>query len=164
MTDRRAPLSLIAAISPDRVIGKAGGIPWHVPEDLKYFKRLTTGHAVIMGRRTWDEVGRPLPGRRNLVVSRQAGLALEGAEVFADLESAIAAARETDPEPMVIGGGAIYRLALPLATRIYLTEIPREVEGDTTFPDLDPGAWVERSRREGETPGIVFRVLERRDR
>ena len=158
----RAPLALVAAVSPDRIIGREGGLPWHLPEDLKYFKHLTTGHAVIMGRRTWDEVGRPLPQRRNLVVSRRPGLTLEGAEVFDRLDAAIAAARGTDALPMVIGGGAIYRLALPLATRIYLTEVPLQVQGDTTFPELDPAEWQETSRREGETPGLVFRVLERR--
>ena len=153
------PLTLVVACSmPDRVIGLDGQMPWHEPEDLKHFRRVSTGHAIIMGRRTWDALGRPLPNRRNLVVSRQAGLVLPGTETFTSLESAIAAARTTDREPQVIGGGELYRQALPQATKIWITEIHRPMTGDTFFPDPGPG-WTEASRR---TSGdLVFRELVR---
>src|SRR5580700_2193121 len=129
------PLSLIAAMSRNRVIGDHGRLPWHEPEDLRHFKRLSSGHAVIMGRRTATSLcSTPLPGRRNLVVSRTRGLSLPGFEVFASLEDAVQAARASDPEPMVIGGAEIYRLALPLVTTMYLTEIPIECSGDAHFP------------------------------
>ena len=125
---------MIAAMGSNRVIGADGKLPWHEPEDLKHFKAVTTGHAVIMGRKTWVALGRPLPKRRNLVVTRQAGFAAPGAEVFASLDAAIASAREGgDAEPMIIGGGEIYRLALPLATRIHLTEVRCAPAGDATL-------------------------------
>src|SRR5690242_9113295 len=99
------PLALIVALSmPGRVIGRGGVLPWHFPEDLRFFRRMTTGHAVIMGRKTYESVGRPLPNRRCIVVSRSPGLVLEGCEVVSTLEAAIALARTTDPEPFVIGG------------------------------------------------------------
>ena len=157
----RLPLVMVVAVADGGAIGCGGKIPWHIPEDLKHFKAMTLGHAIIMGRKTWDEVGRPLPGRRNLVVSRQPGLALEGAEVFGSLEEAIAAARETDPEPRVIGGSAIYEAAMPLATRIYLTEVHRQVDADTFFPAFDRSLWREVERRPGATEGVEFVTLER---
>jgi len=152
---------MVVAIGDNGAIGKDGKVPWRIPEDLKHFKNVTMGHAIIMGRKTWDEVGRPLPGRRNLVVSRQPGLALEGAEVFPTLEAAIAAARTTDPEPHVIGGSTIYDAAMPLATRIHLTEVHRDVEADTFFPPFDRSVWREVSRRPAETEGVEFVTLER---
>ena len=112
-----------------------------------------------MGRVTFDEVGRPLRERRNIVMSRQPDLRLPGCEVVGGLEAAITLARRTDPEPMVIGGAAIYRLALPIATRFYLTEVQQEVTGDTHFPELDRAEWREVGRREGD--GVVFLTLER---
>jgi dihydrofolate reductase len=155
-------LSLIAAMSvPGRVIGKDGKLPWHLPEDLAFFKRTTTGHAIIMGRKTWDEVGRPLPKRRNIVVTRQPTLVLEGAETAPSLEAALALAETTDEEPFVIGGTEIFRSAIPLANRIYLTEVLRDVEGDAHFPELGD-EWEETERRAGETPGVVFVVLDRK--
>lgn len=161
MTNARLPLTLVVAVADDGAIGLRGRLPWRIPEDLKHFKRATMGHAIIMGRKTWDEVGRPLPGRRNIVVSRQAGLRLEGAEVVGSLEAAIALARQTDPEPCVIGGSAIYAEALPLATKILLTEVHREVEADTFFPPFDRSAWRETARRRGETEDVEFVTLER---
>ncbi len=152
-------LALIAAMGSNRVIGADGKLPWHEPEDLKYFKTTTSGHAVIMGRKTWEALGRPLPKRRNLVVTRQDGFIAPGAEVFATLDTAIAAAHSTDPEPMVIGGGEIYRLALPLATRIYLTEVGGAFAGDATFPALDPAAWQVANER--VSGNLTFRVYER---
>ncbi len=155
-----APLSLIAAMSRNRVIGDGGTLPWHEPEDLRHFKRVSTGHAVIMGRRTATSLcSTPLPGRRNLVVSRTAGLDLPGFAVFATLEAAIAAARTSDPEPMVIGGAEIYRLALPLVSTMYLTEIQRECRGDAFFPDFPEHEWRESERR--ESGALVFRTLVR---
>lgn len=156
-----ARLAMVVAIGDDGAIGKDGKVPWRIPEDLKHFKNVTMGHAIIMGRKTWDEVGKPLPGRRNLVISRQLGLALEGAEVFGTLEDAIAAARTTDPEPHVIGGSTIYAAAMPLATRIYLTEVHRRVAADTFFPPFDRSAWREIERRRAETEGVEFVTLER---
>jgi dihydrofolate reductase len=160
MTSAREPLCLVLAVAKNGVIGKDGKVPWHVPEDLKHFRRSTTGHAVIMGRKTWDEVGKPLPNRRNLVVSRNAELRLDGAEVVPSLDEAIALARTTDAEPRVIGGAEIYRLALPLATRVLLTEIQLEPEGDTFFT-LDRSGFRETERRAGEDPRAVFVTLER---
>ena len=153
------PLAMVAAMTLNRVIGLDGGMPWHLPEDLKHFRRVTTGHAVIMGRRTFDEIGRPLPKRRNIVVSRQVGLSLEGCEVFNDLWTAVAAARRDDDEPRIIGGGTLYTQALPRATRIYLTEIQQTLDGDTYFPEFDERDWRETERRESE--GLIFRTLDR---
>jgi len=160
MTIAREPLCLVLAVARNGVIGNDGKVPWHVPEDLKHFRRSTTGHAVIMGRKTWDEVGKPLPNRRNIVVSRNADLRLEGAEVVPSLDEAIALARTTDAEPRVIGGAEIYRLALPLATRVLLTELELEPEGDTFFT-LDRSEFRETERRVGEDPRAVFLTLER---
>ncbi len=160
MTTARAPLCLVLAVAKNGVIGKAGQVPWRVPEDLKHFRRSTVGHAVIMGRKTWDEVGKPLPERRNIVVSRKAHLRLEGAEVVTSLDEAIALARTTDEEPRVIGGAEIYRLALPLATRVLLTEIQLEPEGDTFF-ELDRSGFRETERRMGDDPRAVYVTLER---
>jgi len=156
-----APLTMVVAIGDNGAIGRDGQVPWRIPEDLKHFKTMTMGHAIIMGRKTWDEVGKPLPGRRNLVVTRNASLTLEGAEVFTTLESAIAAARSSDPEPCIIGGSFVYAAALPFATRIYLTEVHRTVDADTFFPPFDRSAWREVERRPGETEGVEFVTLER---
>ena len=154
------PLVFVLAIGEGGVIGKGGKVPWHIPEDLKHFKAMTLGHAIIMGRGTWDEVGKPLPGRRNIVVSRTVQ-ALEGAEVAASLDAAIALARTTDDHPRIIGGATIYRAALPLATRIYLTEVHRKVDGDTFF-QLDRTGFDETERRRGDTADVAFVTLERR--
>jgi dihydrofolate reductase len=156
----KKPLAMILAIGDNGAIGKDGKVPWRIPEDMRFFKKTTMGHAVIMGRKTWDEVGKALPGRRNLVVSRKPGLTLEGAEVFTSVEDAIAAARETDDEPYVIGGAEIYAAAMPLATRIYLTEVHRDVDADTFF-QLDRTGWREVERRPAETEGVEFVTLER---
>lgn len=160
MTER-LPLALIVAVADNGAIGKDGKVPWRIPEDLKYFKAATMGHAILMGRKTWDEVGRPLPGRRNLVVSRQKDLVLQGAEVFGSLDDAIRAARSTDPEPYVIGGSTLYEAAFPLATKVHLTEVHRNVEADTFFPNWDRTGWRETSRRKGESEDVEFVVLER---
>jgi dihydrofolate reductase len=158
----REPLVLVVAIADGGVIGKEGGLPWRIPEDLRHFREMTIGHSIIMGKRTWQEVKKPLPRRRNIVVSQSLG-ALDGAEVVPSLEEAIALARRTDEEPRIIGGAQIYRAALPLATRIYLTEVHRKVDGDTFF-HLDRTGWRETARRTGvepESEGVEFVTLER---
>jgi dihydrofolate reductase len=155
-----APLALVLAVADDGALGFQGKVPWNIPEDLKHFRRLTVGHAVIMGRRTWDEVGKPLPERRNIVVTRQAGLRLEGAEVVPALTEALTLARATDPEPRVIGGAEIFTLALPLATTIYLTEVHRTVAADRYFR-LDRTGFHEVERRVGADPTVSFITLRR---
>jgi dihydrofolate reductase len=154
-----APLALVVAIADGGVIGKDGGLPWRLPEDLRHFKAVTLGHAVLMGRKTHASIGRALPGRRNIVVSRTADH-LDGCELARSLEEAIALARATDPEPRVIGGAELYAEALPLATRIFLTEVHGRYEGDAFF-HLDRAGWREASRRPGETEGVEFVTLER---
>ncbi|WP_432797847.1 dihydrofolate reductase [Poriferisphaera sp. WC338] len=135
-------LSLIAAMSENRVIGREGDLPWHLPDDMRWFVKQTKGHAVIMGRGNFESIGeKPLPGRRNIVISRNPDYEVAGVEVVATIEQAIELAREGDDEPFVIGGEAIYRLALPYATRMYLTLVHAEVEGDRLFPNFNPAAW-----------------------
>ncbi len=141
----RPALAVIAAVAANAVIGDGNRLPWHLAPDLKRFRALTTGHAVIMGRRTWESIGRPLPGRQNIVVSRQRAFAAAGAEAAGSLEAALALVRMPAPA-YCIGGGALYRQALPLATTLYLTEIARAFEGDTTFPAFDRREWRETSR------------------
>jgi len=156
------PLAMVVAMGRGAVIGRDGGLPWHFSEDLKHFRRVTTGHAVIMGRKTWDSIGRPLPHRRNIVVSRRPDLEIEGCVVAASLEQAIAIAREHDREPRIIGGSTLYEQALPLATRLFLTEVDIDVDGDTFFPPLDRSNWREVERRPGEAAELLFLTLERK--
>jgi dihydrofolate reductase len=153
------PLAIVVAIANGGAIGKGGTLPWRIPEDLKHFKNVTLGHAIIMGRRTHESIGRPLVDRRNIVVSRTAQ-AIVGCEVAPDLDAAIALARTSDEEPRVIGGAAIYEAALPLATKIFLTELHRDVDADTFF-HLDRASFRETSRRRGESEGVEFVTLER---
>jgi dihydrofolate reductase len=133
-------VSLVAAVAENGVIGRDGTLPWRLPADLRFFKRLTTGHAIIMGRRTWDEIRRPLPDRRNIVITRNPDADFPGAEPAPDLAAALALAAG-DPEVFVIGGGEIFREALRMADRMYLTEVHAVVEGDTWFPAWDPTQW-----------------------
>lgn len=145
------PLCLIAALAENRVIGRDNQLPWHLPADLKHFKAKTLGKPIIMGRKTWDSLGRPLPGRLNLVVSRQAGLQLEGAEVFPSLDAAIARADEWAraqgvDELMLIGGAQLYEQGLAQAERLYLTRVALEPEGDAWFPAFDEAQWQCRER------------------
>lgn len=141
----RPSLYLIAAVAANGVIGSDGGLPWRLPEDLRHFKRMTQGHAVIMGRRTWESIGKPLPGRRNVVVTRQAGYAAAGAGVAPSLKAALALCKEQEIV-FVIGGAGLYRAALPLADGLLLTEIHRDFEGDTRFPEFDRRQWRETDR------------------
>lgn len=140
-------LSLIVAYASNRVIGRDNTLPWRLPADLAHFKRATMGKPIIMGRKTWDSLGRPLPGRLNIVISRNADYQAAGATVVAGLEQARAACAAAGAEDaFVIGGEAIFALALPLADTIIATEIHQAVSGDTGFPELPPG-WRE-TRRE----------------
>ena len=138
-------LALIVAVAANGVIGRNGTLPWRLPDDLRYFRELTTGHAVIMGRRTWDSLPRALPNRQNIVVSRQADLHADGAIVVPSLDAAMRAVAYPSP-PFCIGGGELFRAALPLADTAYVTEIARAFEGDATFPALDSRQWIETSR------------------
>lgn len=147
----RVLICIVVAAARNGVIGRGGALPWRIPSDLKQFRRTTLGKPVIMGRKTWASLRKPLDGRDNLVVTRQAGCVAPGAEVLASIGAALerartlAAARGAD-EIMVIGGAEIYREALPLADRIYLTIVDAAPEGDATFVIPDPAAWIERSR------------------
>ncbi len=137
-------IALVVAAARNRVIGVAGRLPWHLPDDLARFRRLTIGHTIVMGRRTFDSIGRALPGRTNLVLTHRANLAAPGATIagnFADACAMARAAGETDL--FVVGGAAVYALALPLADRIELTRIDATPEGDVLLPEIDPAEWRE---------------------
>jgi dihydrofolate reductase len=142
-------ISIIVAMSENRVIGRAGELPWHISADLKRFKRLTTDHSIIMGRKTYDSIGRPLPERRSIVISRDRGLVRAGAEVVASLGAALELTAAED-EVFIIGGSSIYELALPLADRLYVTQIHADVNGDVFFPYFDRSRWtlIEESPRQ----------------
>lgn len=160
-------IALIAALAKNRVIGKDNDMPWHIPEDLRFFKRSTLGKPMIMGRKTFESLPGLLPKRRHIVVSRQADLVLEGAETVSSLEAACAlAAEDNAAEIMVIGGAQLYELALPKASRLYLTYIHESFEGDTFFPEFNSDDWQEVSREDkvSEKSDIRFSwvVLERK--
>jgi len=162
-------VSLIVAVSENGVIGRGGGLPWRLSADLKHFKKTTMGHHLIIGRRTWDEVGKPLPGRTMVVVTRSRRFAPEGVHVAHSLEEALDIARD-DGEPFIGGGAHIYRMALEndLVNRLYITRVRAEVKGDTLFPDLDLDDW-ELLSEERHNPDeknqhpYSFLVYERRD-
>lgn len=156
-----APLALVVAVAKNGVIGKAGGLPWRFPEDLRFFKKVTLGHAVIMGRTTYESIGKPLPDRFNIVVSRTAGYAAPGCEVAPTLDAAIRLAREKDPEPFIIGGAALYEAAMPQVTTVYWTEIDESPEGDVFFPLFDRKSFQETARRPGDDPKLTFVTLSR---
>ena len=135
-------VSLIVAISLNNAIGRNNQLLWHIGEDLKYFKKVTSGHTIIMGRKTWESLGRPLPNRRNIVISRSQK-AIEGAEVFPSIEDALAACN-TEREVFIIGGGEIYKQTLPIANRLYLTIVAQMIDdADTFFPVIDFTQWNE---------------------
>lgn len=134
-------IALIAAMANNRVIGKDNQMPWHLPEDLRHFKAMTFGKPIVMGRKTFDSIGRPLPGRHNIVISRQEGLAIEGTTCVNSFAAAMKAAGDVE-ELVVIGGGQLYEATLPLADKLYLTEISLDVDGDTHFPEWDDGSWL----------------------
>jgi len=151
-------VTFVVAVSNNGIIGHEGAMPWHLPEDLKHFKRITLGHAMVMGRRTFESIGRPLPGRRSLVVTRQQDWSAPGVEVFHSIEAALDAA---GPAVMVVGGGDLYRQLLPLADVLEVTHIDADLEGDTSFPAIDPAIW---ERVGGEThDGFSFVTYHRRE-
>jgi dihydrofolate reductase len=133
-------ISIVVAASSNNVIGVDGQLPWRLSEDLKHFKAITMGKPMIMGRATYESIGKALPGRRTIVLTRQADFSADGCDVAPTIEAAIEAAGDAE-EVMIVGGGEIYRQFLPMADRIYLTRVQAEVEGDTTFPELDMSQW-----------------------
>jgi dihydrofolate reductase len=134
-------VSLIVAMADDQVIGRAGTLPWHLPADLARFRKITMGHALVMGRKTYESIGRPLPGRRTVVLTRQRDFAAPPTVIVAaDIDQAVECVADDD-EIFVVGGAEIYRQALPLARRMYVTRIHASVDGDVHFPDFDPRQW-----------------------
>lgn len=156
--------SLIVAMDRQRVIGRDGRLPWHLPADLQRFKALTVGHHIIMGRKTWESIGRLLPGRTSVVVTRNAQYVAPGALLASSLPAALALAN-ADPEPFVVGGAELFREALPLARRVYLTEVLAEYEGDAWFPELSGAQWTriqhEHHPATGEQPAWEYSVYRR---
>ncbi len=162
---------MIAAMADNRVIGLDNTMPWHLPADLKHFKAMTLGKPIIMGRKTWDSLGRPLPGRLNLVVSRQQDLQLDGAETFTTLDAALVRAEQWAREQgveelMLIGGAQLYAQALGQAQRLYLTRIDAAPEGDAFFPAFEEAEWQRTESQshpaEGEAPSYRFETWQRR--
>ena len=159
-------ISYVVAVSKNGVIGREGGLPWHISSDLKRFKEITMGKPVVMGRKTWESLPRkPLPGRRNIVITRQRDFAPEGAEVVATAEQSLRLCGDA-PEVAVIGGGEIYRLFWPLVDRLYLTEVDLDVDGDTHFPEVRPEDWREvgrelHARGERDSASFTLRILDR---
>lgn len=164
-------LALIWAMARNRTIGRNNALPWYLPEDLKYFKRVTLGKPIIMGRKTWESIGRPLPGRTNIVITRDAAFQPDGVRVVHSLEQALALAEKIclldgGDEAIVMGGAEIYALALPHADRLYLTQVHADVEGDAHFPPLDLTQWHELGREDFAAQGpnpydYSFLILER---
>ena len=148
--DSNPQLALIAALSSNGVIGRDNTMPWHLPADLKHFKRVTLGKPILMGRKTYESIGRPLPGRENIVISTNPGLEIAGCHTCTSLDTALTLAHKLNPQgrSMVIGGGQLYRLAMPLADRMYLTRVHAEIEGDTFFPEIEPNEWREVQRED----------------
>ena len=165
-------LVLIAAYAQNRVVGINNQLPWHLPEDLKYFKRTTTGKAIIMGRKTYESIGRPLPNRTNIVITRNNEFSADGVKVVSSLEAAIELAQEVNfingvDEVMVIGGASIYEAALPKADRLYLTHVHADVKGDAYFPEFDLSLWSQVScddyqASEGNPYDYSFAVYDRK--
>ena len=151
-------LALMVAKSANNVIGRNNKLPWYLPNDLKYFKAVTMGKPIIMGRKTWESLGKPLPGRTNIVITRQSEYVAEGAKVVPDLQAALDMAEnialiEGQDEVVVIGGGEIYALALPRADRLYVTEVHAEIDGDAWFPEFDASEWQEAGREDFSASG-----------
>jgi len=154
-------ITLIAAMGRNLAIGLDGALPWHLPRELRYFKETTMGKPIVMGRRTWQSIGRALPGRQNLVVTRDAGFRAEGCDIAHSLVEAVA--RAAGAEVMIIGGGQLYREALPHADRMLLTLVDCEPAADTWFPEWDAGEWSEvevRNERADEQNRYGYRVIE----
>ena len=140
-------VSLVVAHAENRTIGRGGTLPWHLPADLQFFKRLTTGHTIVMGRKTYESIGRPLPNRRSIVISRDPEFRADGVDVAHSLDDALAMAAGDD-DVFIIGGAEGFEQGLPAAERIYLTKIHAQIEGDVWFPPIDEGEWTAISREE----------------
>lgn len=165
------PIALIVAAADNNVIGRNNALPWDLPADLAHFKRLTMGKPILMGRKTFESIGRPLPGRTNIVISRDTAYASEGVMVVHSLDEALARAEdialiEGANELMVIGGAEIYRLALPMASRLYITRVHAQVDGDAWLPEIDWADWQESSSdtypADGSRPAHTFFAYTRR--
>lgn len=159
-------ISIVVAIAENNAIGKDNQLLWHLPADLKHFKDITTGHTIIMGRKTYDSIGRPLPNRRNIVMTRNRELALQGTEITNSLEEALALCEGTE-EVFIIGGAELYNRALAATNRIYLTKVHQTYEADTFFPEIDPAEWKETSTEkhlpdEKNKVAYTFSTLERK--
>ncbi len=140
-------VSLVVAHAENRTIGRGGKLPWHLPADLQFFKRLTTNHTIVMGRKTYESIGRPLPNRRSIVITRDPGYRADGVDIAPSLEEALAMAAGDD-DVFIIGGAEVFEQGIPLAERIYLTKIHAQVEGDVWFPPIDEGEWTVISRED----------------
>ena len=133
-------LSIVVAMDSNRLIGKDNGLPWHLPADLAFFKKLTTGNTILMGRKTFDSIGRPLPNRCNIIITRNADIEIAGCEVVNSIEKALSLV-QSETEVMVIGGAKLYQQILPIADRLYITQVEGEFDGDTYFPPYDEKNW-----------------------
>jgi len=152
-------INVIAAMARNRVIGIDNTLPWRLPEDLKHFKALTLGHHIIMGRKTYESIGKPLPGRATVIVTRDPAYWVEGCLTAHSIDAAIAACGD-DPEVFFVGGAALYAQVLPRADRLYLTEIQAEYAGDAHFPEFDMDQWRESERRENVNPeGLAYHFV-----
>ena len=153
-------LNLIVAYARNRTIGRDNTLPWKLPGDLAHFKRTTLGCPIVMGRKTWDSLGRPLPGRRNIVITRDPSKAFSGAECFTSLAQALNSLKDAE-QVFVIGGGQMYQQALPLAERVIATEIQADIEGDAVFAPLDQAVWRETSRQSQPAEnGLAYDLVE----
>lgn len=158
---------LVVAKSENDVIGVDGDLPWKISADLKHFKAVTMGHPIIMGRKTWDSIGRPLPGRRNIVITRRDDLVIDGVDVVSSIDAALDLCRKDDAaKAMIVGGGQIYADVMGQADVIELTEVHSSIDGDTVFPKIDPARWSETARQtfaaDGDIPAYSFVTLNRR--
>ena len=158
-------ISLIAALTPDHVIGRDNDLPWRIPDDLRHFKRTTRGKPIVMGRKNYLSIGRPLPERQNIIMTRQADFQAPGCDIVRSADEALAAAGNAH-EIMIIGGAEIYRLFLPRADRLYLTWVHAGIDGDTFFPDIDAEQWTSiqdehQPAGEGSPYALHFQTLER---
>jgi dihydrofolate reductase len=157
-------MEIVVAMTSNHVIGQNGDMPWHLPADLVHFKELTSGHAIIMGRRTWESIGKPLPNRLNIVVTRQEDYVAEDVTVVHSLEDGIVAAGTQ--RIFLVGGGEMYKEALPIASKMHITRIDALIDGDTKFPEIDESIWqcksrVNRSADEKNPYDLVFETWER---
>lgn len=160
-------ISLIWAMDENRLIGKDNALPWHLPEDLKFFKKTTMGLPIAMGRKTWDSLGRPLPGRENIVITRNPSFTSEGCTILNSVHELVQYSQKNDKDIFVIGGAEIYKLVLPFANRLYITRIHARFEGDTYFPEFNLADWEliskEKGKRDDQNPyDYDFEIYERK--